>query len=232
MTLQNSYKQYEPEYTQLPFKFIDKNISLGKLIRTKGCTYLAYYIAIQDSMASHVEEEFTLSFDEMIDAIREELCLYSSTDDEITEWINTLIAADIVKQKYFINPYDESEMERYFIPSVAEALEEAKEAWITKCINPNKKLSKEDKAKIAEHRQKIREVDKQLRNLANQRNRNEALLDHVINEKPFDEARAKEIRSDLDIIRSKNASLYKEKRSYEKLINDIKIARGAVEDEE
>ena len=232
MTLQNSYKRYEPEYTQLPFKFIDKNISLRKLIRTKGCTYLAYYIAIQDSMASHVEEEFTLSFDEKIDAIREELCLYSSTDDEITEWINTLIAADIVKQKYFINPYDDSEMERYFIPAVAEALEEAKEAWITKCINPNKKLSKEDKAKIAEYRQNIREVDKQLRNLANQRNRNEALLDHVINEKPFDEARAKEIRSDLDIIRSKNASLYKEKRSYEKLINDIKIARGAVEDEE
>lgn len=232
MTLQNSYKRYEPEYTQLPFKFIDKNISLRKLIRTNGCTYLAYYIAIQDSMASHVEEEFTLSFNEMIDAIREELCLYSSTDDEITEWINTLIAADIVKQKYFINPYDESEMERYFIPSVAEALEEAKEAWITKCINPNKKLSKEDKAKIAEHRQSIREVDKQIRNLASQRNRNEAMLDHVINEKPFDEARAKEIRSDLDIIRSKNASLYKEKRSYEKLINDIKIARGAVEDEE
>ena len=110
---------------------------------------MAYYIAIQDSMASHVEEEFTLSFDEMIDAIREELCLYSSTDDEITEWINTLIAADIVKQKYFINPYDESEMERYFIPSVAEALEEAKEAWITKCINPNKKLSKEDKHHIS-----------------------------------------------------------------------------------
>ena len=232
MTSRNSYKKYEPEYTQLPFKFIDKTISLRKLIRTKGCTYLAYYIAIQDSMASHAEEEFTLSFDEMIDAIREGLCLYSSRDDEITEWINTLIAADIVKRKFYIDPYDESETERYFIPSVAEALESAKEAWIIKCTNPSRKLSKEDKAKIAEHHQKIREIDKELRNLANQRNRNEMLLDHVINEKPFDEARAKEIRCDLDIIRSKNASLYKDKRICEKNINDIKIKKGVIEDEE
>ncbi len=231
MTLQNSYKRYEPEYTQLPFKFIDKNISLRKLIRTKGCTYLAYYIAIQDSMAAHVEEEFTLSFDEMIDAIREELCLYSSTDDEITEWLNVLIATDVVKQKYFIDAYDESETERYFIPSVAEALQEAYEAWITKCINPSK-LSKEDKAKIAELRQKNREIDKAIRNLASQRNRDEAMLDLIINEKPFDELRAKELRCDLDIIRGKNASLYKEKRKYDEEITKIKLSKGVVSDEE
>ena len=231
MTPQNSYRKYEPEYTQLPFKFIDKNISLRKLIRTKGCTYLAYYIAIQDSMASHVEEEFTLSFDEMIDAIREELCLYSSTDDEITEWLNVLIATDVVKQKYFIDAYDESETERYFIPSVAEALQEAYEAWITKCINPSK-LSKEDKAKIAELRQKNREIDKAIRNLASQRNRDEAMLDLIINEKPFDELRAKELRCDLDIIRGKNASLYKEKRKYDEEITKIKLSKGVVSDEE
>ena len=231
MTPQNSYKRYEPEYTQLPYKFIDKNISLRKLIRTKGCTYLAYYIAIQDSMASHVEEEFTLSFDEMIDAIREELCLYSSTDDEITEWLNVLIATDVVKQKYFIDAYDESETERYFIPSVAEALQEAYEAWITKCINPSK-LSKEDKAKIAELRQKNREIDKAIRNLASQRNRDEAMLDLIINEKPFDELRAKELRCDLDIIRGKNASLYKEKRKYDEEITKIKLSKGVVSDEE
>ncbi len=231
MTPQNSYRKYEPEYTQLPFKFIDKNISLRKLIRTKGCTYLAYYIAIQDSMAAHVEEEFTLSFDEMIDAIREELCLYSSTDDEITEWLNVLIATDVVKQKYFIDAYDESETERYFIPSVAEALQEAYEAWITKCINPSK-LSKEDKAKIAELRQKNREIDKAIRNLASQRNRDEAMLDLIINEKPFDELRAKELRCDLDIIRGKNASLYKEKRKYDEEITKIKLSKGVVSDEE
>ena len=182
-------------------------------------------------MASHVEEEFTLSFDEMIDAIREELCLYSSTDDEITEWLNVLIATDVVKQKYFIDAYDESETERYFIPSVAEALQEAYEAWITKCINPSK-LSKEDKAKIAELRQKNREIDKAIRNLASQRNRDEAMLDLIINEKPFDELRAKELRCDLDIIRGKNASLYKEKRKYDEEITKIKLSKGVVSDEE
>ena len=142
MTPQNSYRKYEPEYTQLPFKFIDKNISLRKLIRTKGCTYLAYYIAIQDSMAAHVDEEFTLSFEEMIDAIREELCLYSSTDDEITEWINTLIAADIVKQKYFINPYDESEMERQNVSIQTKNFQKKTRPKLLNTAKKNEKLIK------------------------------------------------------------------------------------------
>lgn len=63
------YKKYKPDFTQLPANFIEKDIGLRKLVRTKGDRYVSVYIAIQDGMGSHSAEDFTLSFDEMTDVV-------------------------------------------------------------------------------------------------------------------------------------------------------------------
>lgn len=228
---QTSTKKYEPEFTQLPFKFIDKNMNLRKLIRTKGPCYLSYYIAIQDNMAGHPEESFTLSHSELIDAIRETLFLFSVEDDEIIGWINELLSADVIEKRYLMNPENAQEVERYCIASVVDALEEAKTAWITKCVNPSK-LPKEDKARIATLREKVRETDKAIRELARRRRGLEARLDIELDKKPIDENEVKIIRAEMDACRRKNAELYREKMVNESAINKIKSTKGELIDEE
>lgn len=222
--------RYEPNFTQLPIRFIDKNINLRKLIRKKGSEYLGFYIAIQDCMALHSEEDFTLSFEEMRDAICEELFLYNTDEDVINDYLHILISADVIKKKYFINPIDNLEMERYYIPSVAESLEESRDAWLTKCINPSK-LPQLLKEKINEHRQRVKEIDKDIRQLAQYRNRLEARLDLALSESTVDADNAKVIRLELDKLRKENASLYKEKRIHEDSIFKIRLNKGGDEDE-
>lgn len=66
-------KKYRPEYTQLPYGFLNDNSSLHKIVRKEGPMALAMYIVIQDKMAKHSDEDFTLSMDELVEEIQETL---------------------------------------------------------------------------------------------------------------------------------------------------------------
>ena len=90
-------KRYRAEFTQLPYGFINDNTALQTLIRMKGLQYLAMYIAIQDRMANHTEEDFTLSYSEAIAEPKAYLQQYSMEDADIKVWLDDLIDAEIVE---------------------------------------------------------------------------------------------------------------------------------------
>lgn len=141
----NLARRYKPEFTQLPFGFVNTHSGLQKLIRTTGPNVLAVYIVIQDKMAGRSDDNFTLSRNELIDDIRETLHLHDLSDDEVFALIKPLIEANILDERVIPDRYTDTEECRYCIAPVCEALEDARDAWITKCINPTKS-SKEEKA--------------------------------------------------------------------------------------
>ena len=90
-------KRYRPEFTQLPYGLINDNTALQTIIREKGLEYLAMYIAIQDRMANHTEEDFTLSYSEAIAEAKAYLQLHSMENANIKVWLDDLIDAEIVE---------------------------------------------------------------------------------------------------------------------------------------
>lgn len=224
------YKKYKPDFTQLPANFIEKDIGLRKLVRTKGDRYVSVYIAIQDGMGSHSAEDFTLSFDEMTDVVSEKLYLFSFLEEaEIIEYINNLISAGVLKTRYVISEIDNEETERYYIPSVAESLFESRDVWIDKCLNP-KGLPKEEKAKARKLAQEINDVKNEMRKLSDKRTRLDKQLLRSYDDETFDKEKAKKIHSDLQEIRVQNQSLYAKKMALEDTMHQI-ISKGGYTDE-
>ena len=158
----NTEKRYRPEFTQLPYGFVNDNIALQKLMRTKGLQYLALYIAIQDRMANHTEEDFTLSYEDLVAETQSFLHIYSTSEEEIEGWLNDLIDVNIVESRVYVNPFTDIQEERYCIASVADALEQTREAWISKIINPLK-ISKEDKEQLKCLTKSMNDIRKQIR---------------------------------------------------------------------
>lgn len=156
-----TYKKYKPEYTQLPYGVTSNYSALQKLIRTKGPTALAIYTVIQDKSAGHSEDDFSFGREELIDDIRETLYLHTASNDELNEWIDDFIIAGVLEERTFVNKYTDIEETRFCIRSVLESLEEAREAWVSKCINPLK-IPKPEKDRLRDFQDRIRECRKEI----------------------------------------------------------------------
>ena len=171
----NLARRYKPEFTQLPYGFVNTHSGLQKLIRTTGPNVLAVYIVIQDKMAGRSDDNFTLSRNELIDDIRETLHLHDLSDDEVFGLIKPLIEANILDERVIPDRYTDTEECRYCIAPVCEALEDARDAWISKCINPTKS-SKEEKAAFKELQAKVNACRKEIRNLVATKKRHNILM--------------------------------------------------------
>lgn len=157
-------KKYRPEYTQLPFGFLYNDADLQALVREKGLNYLAVYIAIQDRMANHPEEDFTLSYKELLVETESFLQQYAKVDDSLKRILDDMIAAGIVESRMYVSPFTEKECQRYCIPSVADSLEHSREAWMTKVTN-RLSTSKVDKAMLKQVQDEIKEIKRKISKL-------------------------------------------------------------------
>lgn len=162
-------KRYTPDFTQLPFGFVNNNLALQTLMRTKGLEYLAIYIAIQDRMANHSDDDFTLSFNEMLFECQSFLQLFTTPVETIKGWLEELIDANIIESRYVVNRYTEMGEERYCIASVQDILQSTREAWFSKIINP-RKLPKADKEQLKRMKESINDTRKKINTLNKKKN--------------------------------------------------------------
>ena len=223
-------KRYRAEFTQLPYGFINDNTALQTLIRMKGLQYLAMYIAIQDRMANHTEEDFTLSYSEAIAEPKAYLQQYSMEDADIKVWLDDLIDAEIVEQRVFVNAYTDIEETRYCIPSVADTLEVLRDSYFSKVINPLK-MPKADKDKLKETQAKVSEVRKSIRiKNAQKRNCRNALTKELA--KPdCDKSVAQILNAQIEDCDRDIAALYRKAHTIEKEVELLMQGGGLVDAE-
>lgn len=223
-------KRYRPEFTQLPYGFVNDNTALQTLIREKGLEYLSMYIAIQDRMANHTEEDFTLSYREAIAEPKAYLQLFSKEDAAIKVWLDDLIEADIVEERVFVNPYTDLEETRYCIPAAADTLEVLRDAYFSKVINPLK-MPKPDKDKLKETQAKASEVRKCIRiKNAQKRNCRNALTKELA--KPdCDKSVAQILNAQIEDCDRDIAALYRKAHTIEKEVELLMQGGGLVDAE-
>ena len=215
-------KRYRPEFTQLPYGFLNDNTALQTLIRTKGLQYLAMYIAIQDRMANHTEEDFTLSREEAIGESKANLQLYSTSDEEIGKWFQDLVDANLIESRVFVNPFTDREEERYCIPAVAETLELLREAWFTKVINPLK-IPKPDKDQLKSVQEEVNKVKKEIRIINAKKQNYRRELSRELDKENVDKTVAKVLNELIADCDRDVAMLYRKMHSIE---NSIKLPQG------
>ena len=215
-----TYKTYKPEYTQLPLGFVNNNAALQKLIRIKGISVLAYYVVIQDKMATHSEEDFTISKEELIDDIRETLCMYDKSDEEIFEWIDALIDAGIVEERNFVSKYTDREEVRLCIPSVADVLDETRNIWTKKCISPLR-MAKSDKEKLRNSQEKIHEFRKQIRMKYDAKRRYRMMLTRELSKCDTDKDIAQVYNVEIEKCEREISTLYRKLHAMESEINSL-----------
>lgn len=218
-----TYKKYKPEYTQLPFGITSNYSALQKLIRTKGPTTLAIYTVIQDKSAGHSEDDFSLSREELIDDIRETLYLHTASNEELNEWIDDFINAGILEEITFVNKYTDIEETRLCIRSVLETLEETRESWVGKCINPLK-IPKAEKDKLKDFQDRIRECRKQINARQEAKQRLRAQLSRELAKSNCDTQNAQTCNSAIEEYEKECAMLY---RKLHNLTREMeKISKG------
>ena len=203
-------KRYRPEFTQLPYGFVNDNVALQRLMRTEnGLAYFSMYIAIQDRMANHSDEDFTLSFDELIFETQSFLQLYTTPVDIIEGWINDLIEANIVEVVIFVNPFTDKDEERYCISSVVEILQTTRDAWITKITNPMK-LDEEKRIRLNALNVEASEIQKKIGNVrSKKRTLNSELKKEYNNKTDFNKEFAEALHSEISDCDREIASLYR-----------------------
>ena len=224
-----TYKKYKPEYTQLPYGVTSNYSALQKLIRTKGPTALAIYTVIQDKAAGHSEDDFSFGREELIDDIRETLYLHTTSDDELNAWIDDFINAGVLEERTFVNKYTDIEESRFCIRSVLEALEEAREAWVSKCINPLK-IPKPEKDKMRDFQDRIHECRKEINVKHDAKQRLRAQLSRELAKSDCDTQNAQTCNSAIEEYEKECAMLY---RKLHNLTREMeKISKGGDSNED
>jgi len=215
-------KRYEPEFTQLPFPFLSHPArrALKKLVRSQGPEVLAYYIILQDTMGAHSDDDFTLSIDEMIDALRDELILYNKSDDDLRDCVNKLIDAQILEPREVACIHRETVEVRYCIPSVADTLFETRKAWVSKCINPLR-LSKEDKARLKELNDKRNECRRSIEQFERRKKAVSALMDAELQSIAVDAECVAQFKAEIEFCDKEKARLYQEIHAIDATIEKI-----------
>lgn len=203
-------KRYRPEFTQLPYGFVNDNVALQRLMRTEnGLAYFSMYIAIQDRMANHSDEDFTLSYDELIFETQSFLQLYTTPVDIIEGWVNDLVEANIVETVMVINPFTDKAEERYCIVSSAEKMQITREAWITKITNP-KKLEEKQRTNLKVLNAEATEIQKKIGNVrSKKRTLNLELKKEYNNKTDFNKEFAEALHSEISDCDREIASLYR-----------------------
>ena len=222
-------KRYRPEFTQLPFGFINDNTDLQTIIREKGLQYLAMYIAIQDRMANHTEDDFTLSYREAIAETKAFLQQFSKGDAEIKILLDDLIEVGIVVRRDIVNEYTNTVEQRYCIPSVADTLEASRESWYSKIINPIKQ-GKVDKDKVNKERKELKKIEDDIRAQrdALQRHRSKLTIELGNSTEECDRELERTLNGQISEFESKLSDLYTKRNILKSKIN--KLLQGGDED--
>lgn len=207
-------KKYRPEYTQLPYGFLNDNSSLHKIVRKEGPMALAMYIVIQDKMAKHSDEDFTLSMDELVEEIQETLFLYDKPTENIECWIQTFIEAGVLEERKIVIRTTDVEEKRYCLPLVADTLVDSRQAWISKCINPLK-LPKEEKTKLKDYQEKVNAIRKEIRLMLAAKRRYRNQLSRELTLSNGDKAVAQALLATIDAYEADIAAAYRKVHSIE-----------------
>lgn len=221
-------KKYRPEYTQLPYGFLNDNSALHKIVRKEGPAALAIYIVIQDKMAKHSDEDFTLSMEELVEEIQETLFLYDEPVEDIQHWLEAFKEAGILEERKIVIRTTDVEETRYCLPLVADTLVDARQAWISKCINPMK-IPKEDKSRLKEQQEKVNALRKQIRLLlaAKRRCRDQLSRELALNNGEKDVAQA--LLAAIDSYEWDISALYRKIHSIEHQME--KLCKGGESDD-
>lgn len=175
---------------------------------------LAMYIVIQDKMAKHSDEDFTLSMDELVEEIQETLFLYDKPTENIEGWIQTFIEAGVLEERKIVIRTTDVEEKRYCLPLVADTLVDSRQAWISKCINPMK-LPKEEKTKLKDYQEKVNAVRKEIRLMLAAKRRYRNQLSRELTLSNGDKAVAQALLATIEAYEAGIAAAYRKVHSIE-----------------
>lgn len=209
---------YRPKFTQLSVDFDNDIKNFRTIIRRHGCEYLAYYIMLQNAMASHSDEDFTLSFDDIVDALVEKLYLYQN-QDKPEEFVAGIVDVFLDNGVLEICDYCENgvEEQRYYISTVQDTLKDCRDEWLSKVINPSK-LPPDVKTRIRDLQQEINKLDAEIKSIGQKRS---SLQKKMCNEDDPEVRHA--IDADMDELKGKNAEAYRKKATLKKSIDDLRF---------
>lgn len=217
--------EYKPRFFPIPPDFLDVFQGLGRLVLEEGEGYIGYFNVIATSMGYFYQKEFTMSIEEMVDALTRKLFLYKYKKPVARDYIAKMIEYEVLEARLVLDAITQREDVRYCVPLAQDHYEVLYAEYLSKCLNPSK-MDKADKAKIkeleaqnTEHRKEIRRLDKHIV-FSNSE------MQRVHEQTPSDGALAEKMRKEIVMATERKGELYRQIHANKAVIDQIKTKYG------
>ena len=217
--------EYKPRFFPIPPDFLDVFQGLGRLVLEEGEGYIGYFNVITTSMGYFHKKEFTMSMEEMVDALTRKLFLYKYKKPVARDYIAKMIEYEVLEERLVLDAITQQEDVRYCVPLAQDHYEVLYAEYLSKCLNPSK-IDKADKAKIKELHALNTEHRKEIRRLNRHISAKNVEMKCVHEQTPSDGALAEKIRQEIVMATERKGALQQRIHANEATIDQIRTKYG------
>ena len=217
--------EYKPRFFPIPPDFLDVFQGLGRLVLEEGEGYIGYFNVITTSMGYFHKKEFTMSMEEMVDALTRKLFLYKYKKPVARDYIAKMIEYEVLEERLVLDAITQQEDVRYCVPLAQDHYEVLYAEYLSKCLNPSK-IDKADKAKIKELHARNTEYRKEIRKLDRRVPLLHLDMKRAHEQTPSDGATAERLRVEMEGLLARRGHLYQQIHANEATIDQIRTKYG------
>lgn len=217
--------EYKPRFFPIPPDFLDVFQGLGRLVLEEGEGYIGYFNVITTSMGYFHKKEFTMSMEEMVDALTRKLFLYKYKKPVARDYIAKMIEYEVLEERLVLDAITQQEDVRYCVPLAQDHYEVLYAEYLSKCLNPSK-IDKPDKAKIKELHARNTENRKEIRRLNRHIAAKNFEMKCVHEQTPSNGTLAEKIRQEIVGATERKGALQNQIHANEAAITQIKSKYG------